>query len=73
MEAAAELRRLREQVAAQEAALAAARAAAADASTARAAAEDALRELRMVWRPPGAPQVSHFHAWGESLGGLLGV
>ncbi len=51
MEAAAELRRLREQVAAQEAALAAARAAAADAGQARAAAEDALRELRMVWRP----------------------
>ncbi|KAK9839702.1 hypothetical protein WJX81_007090 [Elliptochloris bilobata] len=53
MEAAAELRRLREQVAAQQAALAAAEAAAREAGAGRAAAEEALRDLRLV-RQEGA-------------------
>ena len=48
MEAAAELRRLREQAAAQQAALAAAEAAAREAQAGRGAAEEALRDLRLV-------------------------
>ena len=48
MEAAAELRRLREQAAAQQAALAAAEATAREAQAGRAAAEEALRDLRLV-------------------------
>ena len=60
MEAAAELRRLREQVAAQQAALAAAEAAAREAKAGRVAAEEALRDLRLVRQLSHDPKSSPF-------------